>query len=171
MRARVTRAGVLVKYGAMTPLRVRPAFVAFATLLMVGAGLASPTVAASATPTKVGAIAKAVPQLEDCGMGKNLVEPKALVLACADANSEAVSLVWTKWSSTTARAKGIYTWNLCVPYCAASKKWGRASADFGLGHAVHVRQGWLFEQLTVHITGANWHEPRTWTLPEVPIPS
>jgi hypothetical protein len=136
---------------------------------MVGGGLTSSTVVASATPTKVGATAKAVPQLEDCGMGKNLVEPKTLVLACADANSVAESLVWTLWDSTTARAKGVYTWNLCVPYCAASKKWGKTSADFGLGDPVHTRQGWLFEQLTVHITGSNWHEPRTWTLPEKPI--
>jgi hypothetical protein len=104
-------------------------------------------------------------------MGKNLVEPKTLVLACADANGVADSLVWTKWSSTTARAKGVYTWNLCVPYCAASKKWGRTSADFGLGKAVHTSKGWLFEELTVHITGANWHQARTWTLNEKPIPT
>jgi hypothetical protein len=171
MRVRLGRAGVPVKSAAMTPRRVRPAFLAFATLAMVGAGLASPTGVASATSTKVGAIAKAVPEIEDCGMGKNLVEPKTLILACADANGEAVSLVWTKWGSTTARAKGVYTWNLCEPYCAASKKWGRTSADFGLGDAVHTRQGWLFEQLTVHITGTNWHEARTWTLSEKPIPS
>jgi len=171
MRAPLGRASVPVKCPAMTPRRVRPASLAFATLAMVGASLASPTGVASATPTKVGATAKAVPQVEDCGMGKNLVEPKTLVLACADANGQAVSLVWTKWGSTTARATGVYTWNLCVPYCAASKKWGRTSADFGLGDSVHARQGWLFEELTVHITGANWHEPRTWTLSEKPIPS
>jgi hypothetical protein len=171
MRVFLGGTGVPVKCAAMTPRRVRPASLAFATLAMVGAGLASPTGVASATPTKVGATAKAVPQVEDCGMGKNLVEPKTFVLACADANSEAVGLVWTKWDSTTARAKGVYTWNLCVPYCAASKKWGRTSADFGLGDAVHARQGWLFEQLTVHITGTNWHEHRTWTLPEKPISS
>jgi hypothetical protein len=171
MRAHLGCAGAAVKYAPMTPRRVRPAFLAFATLVMVGTGLASPTGVASATPTKLGAIATAVPQLEDCGMGKNLVEPKTLVVECADGNGEAVSLVWTKWGSTTARAKGVYTWNLCVPYCAASKTWGKTSADFGLGDAVHVRQGWLFEQLTVHITGANWHEPRTWTLDEKPIPS
>jgi hypothetical protein len=171
MRAPVTRGGVPVKCRAMTPRRVRPAFLAFATLAMVGTGLAGPTGAASATPTKLGATAKAVPQVEDCGMGKNLVEPKTLVLACADANGQAVKLVWTKWGSTTARAVGIYTWNLCVPYCAASNKWGRTTADFGLGDPVHARQGWLFEQLTVHITGANWHENRTWTLSEKPVPS
>jgi len=113
MRVFLGGTGVPVKCAAMTPRRVRPASLAFATLAMVGAGLASPTGVASATPTKVGATAKAVPQVEDCGMGKNLVEPKTFVLACADANSEAVSLVWTKWDSTTARAKGVYTWNLC----------------------------------------------------------
>jgi hypothetical protein len=164
-------AGVPVKWAAMTPRRVHPAFLAFATLAVVGAGLASPAGVASATPLRVGATAKAVPQVEDCGMGKNLVEPKTLVLACADANGQAVSLVWTKWDSTTARATGVYTWNICEPNCAASNKWGRTSADFGLGDAVHARQGWLFEELTVHITGANWHEPRTWTLSEKPIPT
>ena len=158
-----------VKCPAMRPLRVRPALLAFSTLAMVGGSLASSIGGASATPTKVDAVATAVPHLEDCGMGKDLLEPKTLVLACADGGSVAESLVWTKWDSTTARAKGVYTWNLCVPYCAASKKWGKTSADFGLGHPVHTRQGWLFEQLTVHITGANWHEPRTWTLPENPV--
>jgi len=136
---------------------------------VVGAGLVSPTGVASATPKRAGATAKAVPQVEDCGMGKHLVKPKSFIVECADANGLAVSLVWTKWNSTAATAKGVYTWNLCEPYCAASNKWGRTSADFGLGDAVHARQGWLFEELTVHITGANWHEARTWTLSEKPI--
>jgi hypothetical protein len=171
MTALEAHVGVPVKCLAMTPRRVRPAFIAFATLAVVGAGIASPTGVASATPSRVPATTKAVPQVEDCGMGTNLVKPKTLVLACADANGQAVSLVWTKWDSTTARAKGVYTWNLCEPNCAASNKWGRTSADFGLGDAVHARQGWLFEELTVHITGANWHELRTWTLSEKPIPS
>ena len=105
-------------------------------------------------------------------MGTNLVKPKTLVLACADANGQAVKPRLDEMGlDNCAGRKGVYTWNLCEPNCAASNKWGRTSADFGLGDAVHARQGWLFEQLTVHITGANWHETRTWTLSEKPIPS
>lgn len=146
-----------------------PTSLALAALVLAGAGYASQTATASAAPMRAGATAKAVPQVKDCGLGKNLVRPKSLVLACADANSQAVSLVWHKWTSTGASATGVYTWNLCVPYCAASNKWGRVAADFSLSDPVHTRQGWLFELLTVHITGAGWHSPqRTWTYPEKP---
>jgi hypothetical protein len=95
----------------------------------------------------------AVPAVEDCGMGKSQVRPKLLILTCADANDLAKDLVWSKWGPTGAYATGIDTWNECVPYCAASKTWYTTKANFTLSKPVHTTKGWLFERLTVHITG------------------
>ncbi|HTT90028.1 MAG TPA: hypothetical protein VMF65_10790 [Acidimicrobiales bacterium] len=95
----------------------------------------------------------AVPAVEDCGMGKSQVRPKSLILTCADANDLAKDLVWSKWGPTVAYATGIDTWNECVPYCAASKTWYTTKANFTLSKPVHTTKGWLFERLTVHITG------------------
>ncbi len=89
----------------------------------------------------------------DCGLGTPKVRPKTLVLACADANAMAVALKWSQWGPNQAVATGTYTWNLCVPYCAASKKWGRAPARVALSDPVHTISGWLFERLAVRITG------------------
>jgi hypothetical protein len=142
---------------------------ALAMLASASAGVASQTGIASAAPARTAATTKAVPQVKDCGFGKNLIKPKSLIVACADAGGRAVSLDWTKWTSTGATATGVYTWNLCVPYCAASNKWGSAKATYALGDAVHARQGWLFEELTIHVTGAAWHSShRTWTISEKP---
>ena len=105
-------------------------------------------------------------------MGHHLVRPKTLTLACADGNSLAVDLVWSSWGSKTATAAGVYTWNTCVPYCAASKTWDRTAASFTLSDPVHTKAGWLFEKLTVHITGKAPHQiPRTITFPEAPVGS
>lgn len=103
-------------------------------------------------------------------MGHHLVRPKTLTLSCADANSLAVDLVWSSWGSKTAAATGVYTWNTCVPYCAASKTWDRTAARVTLSDPVHTKAGWLFEKLTVHITGkAPRQIPRTITYPEAPV--
>jgi hypothetical protein len=99
----------------------------------------------------------AIPMVLNCGMGKGLVRPKTLILACADANNLAHELAWAKWTMTTADATGVDTWNTCVPNCASSKKWDSASADFTLSHVVHTSKGSLFERLLVRITG---HTPK-----------
>ncbi|HXW81829.1 MAG TPA: hypothetical protein VEJ84_20160 [Acidimicrobiales bacterium] len=111
-----------------------------------------------------------VPMVLNCGMGKDLVRPKTLTLACADANNLGKDLVWSKWATTGADASGVDTWNTCVPNCAASKKWDSASADFTLSDAVHTSKGLLFERLSVRITG---HTPngvkRTATYSVAPV--
>jgi hypothetical protein len=94
-----------------------------------------------------------VPMVLNCGMGKALVRPKELTLACADANDLANDLAWSKWGTARAYATGVDTWNTCVPNCASSKKWDSASADFTLSDAVHTSKGLLFERLGMRITG------------------
>jgi hypothetical protein len=94
-----------------------------------------------------------VPAVEDCGLGKGQVRPKSLILTCADGNDLAKDLAWSKWGPNAADATGVDTWNECVPYCAASKTWYSTTATFTLGKPVHTTRGWVFERLTVHITG------------------
>jgi len=96
---------------------------------------------------------RALPAVEDCGIGKPEVKPGMLTIACADANSLGEHLVWSKWAASGAAATGSYTWNTCVPYCAASKKWDKTTANFTLAKPVDTAVGWLFEELTVRVTG------------------
>lgn len=96
---------------------------------------------------------KTKPAVEDCGLGQPKVRPTTLTLACADANDLGVSLHWARWTATGAYATGTYTWNTCVPYCAASKTWDKTKANFTLSDPVKTSAGWLFEKLVVHITG------------------
>ncbi|MGC8628025.1 MAG: hypothetical protein ACP5VR_10855 [Acidimicrobiales bacterium] len=143
-----------------------PSLVGAAMVVATLSPWAAPSAPAATKPVikPVGAVA-----VMDCGLGKPSVRPKSLVLACADANAEAVGLKWSSWGSAEAVAKGVYTWNLCLPYCAASKKWGRTAATLTLSDPVHTRQGWLFEQLTVRITGkVPAHMSRVQIYPEAP---
>jgi hypothetical protein len=115
---------------------------------------------------------KVMPAVEDCGLGKPEVRPSYLTLACADANTLGSHLKWSKWGPTEAYATGIYTWNTCVPYCAASKVWDSTAANFTLSKAVKTKSsGWLFETLLVHITGKlPRHIAATETISEAPFP-
>jgi hypothetical protein len=139
-----------------------------ATTLAGTTGLSTPADAAQARAADSVVGSKALPGIENCGLGPVLIKPKALVLSCADDNSRATSLVWSKWSTTGAKATGTFTWIVCRPYCAASKKWGKSTATYTLGDLVHTtKHGWLFETLTVHITGKQTGGfPRTITYPQ-----
>ena len=77
--------------------------------------------AAGASP----ATTNAIPMVLNCGMGKGLVRPKTLILACADANNLAHELAWAKWTMTTADATGVDTWNTCVPNCRVEQEMGQ----------------------------------------------
>jgi hypothetical protein len=47
--------------------------------------------------------------------------PKALTLACADANTVLRGLSWSSFGGATAQAKGTLELNKCEPNCAAGK--------------------------------------------------
>lgn len=144
----------------------RLAVATVAAALALSASTAGP---ASATGTALGT--KAQPAVEDCGLGKPEVRPTSLTLACADANTMGLHLSWSKWGPTQAVATGTYTWNTCVPYCAASKKWDKRAATFTLGQPAKTSSGWLFERLVVRVTGpVPDHMERVVTLSEKPLP-
>lgn len=56
--------------------------------------------------------------LPDC-LGRLKVEPRSVVLACADGNFRLQSLQWTGWSESFAAARGTAVANDCRPNCAA----------------------------------------------------
>ena len=127
--------------------------------------------AAPVSPHMASLPTHAVPGVKDCGQAATTVRPKTLILACADANSVAKDLVWSTWGPAGAQARGTLTWNTCTPNCAASKKWDKTTASFHLGKLVHTaKYGWLYEQLTVKVTGkAPAGMPRVETYPEQPV--
>jgi hypothetical protein len=162
------------------------AVAAVAFVLASSAGLAPPASAqserAASTPGRWTAAlpaelvlttgTQAGPAVLDCGLGQSQVRPRSLVLTCADGNDVGKDLVWSKWSQTAADATGVDTWNECVPNCAASKTWYSTAATFTLSKPVRTTKGWLFERLTVHITG---HAPpkveKVITFSEAPVSS
>jgi hypothetical protein len=84
-----------------------------AILALVIAGLA--VVALAATAASPAGHPSAVP---NC-LGKPLVQPVSVVLACADANFGLRKLGWIGWGGARAAATGIAYANDCTPNCAA----------------------------------------------------
>jgi hypothetical protein len=95
----------------------------------------------------------AAPVVLNCGLGKGLTRPSSLTIACADGNSVAKKLTWSKWASSGATATGVYSWDPCSPTCAADSKWASAAATLTLSDVVHTSKGSVFGRLVVHITG------------------
>lgn len=65
------------------------------------------------------AAAARVPSFAGCLMGKTVVEPRSIVVACGDGNFYVTNLRWSSWNQLEARASGTGHQNDCKPYCAA----------------------------------------------------
>jgi hypothetical protein len=57
------------------------------------------------------------PTIPNCGSAA--VAPKALTLACADANYGLVRMSWQAWGAAATAGMGSASANDCTPYCAA----------------------------------------------------
>ena len=64
------------------------------------------------------ATASAPRALADC-LGRPVVEPRAVVFACADGGFGVDRLTWVSWGGSRAVALGSAYANDCKPYCAA----------------------------------------------------
>ncbi|MEZ0089888.1 hypothetical protein [Streptacidiphilus sp. EB129] len=84
---------------------------------LIGAGALIPGAAASVPPPAPVAVANS-PVLVDCTDAPQTL-PASYVLACGDGNNYLISLKWSQWGPTGARAVGTDVANDCVPYCAA----------------------------------------------------
>jgi hypothetical protein len=47
------------------------------------------------------------------------VEPRSLILACADGNAYLTAIRWSAWGASSATGIGVLHRNDCTPYCAA----------------------------------------------------
>jgi hypothetical protein len=74
----------------------------------------------SSSPSPTTSTASAV-GITDC-FNRTVVQPKSLILACADAGVGASGLVWQDWGKATSTGRGIINIRVCVPNCAASTK-------------------------------------------------
>lgn len=95
------------------------AMIAAGCLLLGGTGLAvatAPAAYAAATRPAHAGHASVYRVLVSC-RGKDLVQPRSYVIACADGNDYLTKLIWTSWS-TTSFASGWERINDCTPNCA-----------------------------------------------------
>lgn len=145
--------------------------------LAIGLLAASPAMAAAPPATHSARAAavrgtKAAPAVKNCGQGSPERKPSDLIVACADAGIQGQHLIWSKWGQKKAVAKGTFTWHVCVPYCAASKKWDKTAGTFTLEQPVDTPAGWLYEKLVVHVPGKlPAHMAHTLTVSEKPVPT
>ena len=82
-------------------------------LAVVIAGLAVAALAATAASPSGHPTA-----LPDC-LGKPVVQPATVILACADANFGVKKLAWIGWGGARTAATGVAYANDCTPNCAA----------------------------------------------------
>jgi hypothetical protein len=123
---------------------------AAALIAVVGSGPA-----AVALPSTAFAAARlGSPAVKDCGTGPALVRPSSMILTCADDGELAGHLTWLSWTPARATATGTVTWHVCIPSCAASKRWEHTSADLTLtGPMSKPGQRSLFTKLVLQVTG------------------
>ena len=139
-----------------------PAVAAIGALATCALAGSSALVAASASAAPLHAAdptvvvgSKSAPALEICGLKPVVERPARIILGCADGGAFGEHLAWKSWGAERAYARGVYTWNPCKPYCAATKpkEWGKTAATFTLGSPARTEAGWLFETLVVRLSG------------------
>ena len=109
----------------MTAQITRRLFRAAAAIALCGIAAIAATGCAAATsataagqPRPVAVTTADVPVLVDCATHAQ-IRPGRYILACADGNAVLDGLHWTAWGSSAAFAKGMSTFNDCVPTCVA----------------------------------------------------
>ncbi|HEY5103588.1 MAG TPA: hypothetical protein VII65_00965 [Acidimicrobiales bacterium] len=81
--------------------------------------------------------------------GNAVVEPRAFVITCADANTQLTKTHWSSWTATRASGTTTFAMNLCTPYCAASPMSYFPNSRVTLSAPVTTTKGKLFSLMTV----------------------
>ncbi|MGH9303202.1 MAG: hypothetical protein ACRDZ5_02195 [Acidimicrobiales bacterium] len=81
--------------------------------------------------------------------GRAVIEPRSLVISCADHNSELTKIHWARWSTAGAVATALLGLNLCKPNCAASKMSYFPDSRVLVSAPELTSHGRLFSRLTV----------------------
>ena len=136
-----------------------------AALIVVGVGT---SVAVGVGRTSSPAAQRPLPSVMPCA-GKAQLRPKSYVLSCADYNSGIYSIHWITWSPQAAIANATYTFNTCVPYCAAGKSVSYP-ARVRLSSPTATKSGLLFTHITVTYKGQSGKQATvTERLPTTPL--
>ncbi len=111
--------------------------------------------ATSAQATAATAKAANVAQINilDC-FKKPQLKPSEIVLTCADANTIAENIIWSRWTADGAAGVGDIKANDCNPACAGGH-FHNYPANFILGNPKIVGQTTYFTSLDVQYTAAN----------------
>ncbi len=107
-----------------TPIRHVPAILAV-IVAAAGCGSGDPapvlrtvsTPVATPDPESPVAARGGVTYVRDCD-GEPMMRPRAIVLACADANATVTDITWNNWGTDVATGRGTAVLNSCVPTCA-----------------------------------------------------
>ncbi len=54
----------------------------------------------------------------DC-VGREVVEPRQIVVTCADGGVTVMKMRWSRWDANVARGTGTLAWNTCLPTTCA----------------------------------------------------
>ena len=106
----------------------------------------------SSSPSLTTSKASAV-GITDC-FNNTVVQPKSLILACADAGIGASGLVWQGWGKATSTGHGTINVRVCVPNCAASTKVRHAPGTITVSRIVVCPDGRRrYTRLTYNYSG------------------
>jgi len=140
----------------LTPFAVTAAVLITVTLPTVACGSSSSPSSATSSTSAVG--------LTDC-FNRTVVQPKSLVLTCADAGAWASGLVWQGWGQATTIGRGTISERVCVPDCVSSKKVRHAPGTVTVSRLVVCPDGrQRYTRLTWNLDG-NSTRPLWMTVP------
>lgn len=132
--------------------RIRRSFAVAAVVLIALAamGFSMSTVGSSATRSNA---TPPVVTSHDAGVltcsGSSVVQPRTLVITCADADTFLKSTHWSSWTARGATGTTTFAMNLCTPYCAASPISYFPDSSVVLSAPVTTHQGSYFSRLSV----------------------
>jgi hypothetical protein len=128
------------------PLRRRPAVSIARTLTIAAAGMGLALGGVALAPAASAASHQTV--VVNC-LGKGVVKPKEIVLACADAGILVHKITWSKWTANEAVGKGTLVWNTCLPTDCAGGIVQQYSAKIKLGRVASGPNISVFSGMTL----------------------
>lgn len=71
-------------------------------------------ISATGVVTAVPASAADETSIVNC-LGREVVQPRQVVVTCADGGVTVMKITWSRWDATSARGTGTLAWNTCLP--------------------------------------------------------
>ncbi len=122
-------------------MNLRRTSAALSAGLLAGAGLTGLATSASAAPAGSTVVVNCV--------GKKVVKPKQIVIACADAGVAVTGITWKTWTANGATGTGTLSWNTCLPTDCASGTVETFPARIRLGRVASGPNVTAFSKMTL----------------------